>query len=333
MNRWLNLQQIKQAVPIGAVLQHYQWQCLQRRGDRVQGRCPIHRGQREDAFHADLRHNGFHCFGCQAHGSVLDLVAAMERCSIRQAALWLDDWFGVESSVSAWGGGSEPREQLIRKKETEPPPLRFSLRPIDSGHVYLKQRGIDVDTAAAFGVGYYPGPGLLHGRVVIPIHNERGELVAYAGRAMDSAWPKYKLPAGFPKSRVLFNLHRAAACGSQRVIVVEGFFDCLKVHQAGQSCVVGLMGCGLSAEQEKLLLQRFRSIVLMLDADLAGQQASFSITARLIQRSTLDVVYLSPGQQPDQMSSQGIQRGLSAAVRLGNRQLKKRLRSTADNRV
>ena len=318
MNRWLNFQQIKRAVPIGVVLQHYQWKCLRRHGDRVQGSCPIHRGQREDAFHADLRHNGCHCFGCQAHGSVLDLVATMERCSIRQAALWLDDWFGVEPSGSAWGGGGEPREPRIRKKETAPTPLQFSLRPIDSGHAYLKQRGIDVGTAAAFGVGCYPGPGLLQGRVVIPIHNERGQLVAYAGRAIDGAWPKYKLPAGFPKSKVLFNLHRAAACGSQRVIVVEGFFDCLKVHQAGQWCVVGLMGCVLSAEQEKLLLQHFRSIVLMLDGDEAGQQASFSITARLIQRSTLEVVYLSLGQQPDQMSSQAIQRALSAAVRLGS---------------
>ena len=205
-----------------------------------------------------------------------------------------------------------------RKKETEPTPLRFSPRPIDSGHAYRKQRGIGADTAAEFGVGYYPGPGLLQGRVVIPLHNERGQLVAYAGRAIDGDCPKYKLPAGFPKSKVLFNLHRAAAGGSQRVIVVEGFFDCLKVHQAGQSCVVALMGCCLSAEQEELLLQRFGSIVLMLDADPAGQQASLSITARLVQRSTLGVVYLSTGQQPNQMSSQGIQRALSAAVRLGS---------------
>ncbi|MGH9575838.1 MAG: CHC2 zinc finger domain-containing protein, partial [Terriglobales bacterium] len=182
MNRWLNFQQIKQTVPIGVVLKHYQWKCLRRRGDRVQGRCPIHRGQREDAFHADLRNNGFHCFCCQAHGSVLDLVAAMERCSIRQAALRLHDWFGVESSApwSGWGARGKPEEQLIREKEIVPVPLRFSLRPIDSGHAYLKRRRIDVDTAAHFGVGYYAGPGLLQGRVVIPIQNERGQLLAYA---------------------------------------------------------------------------------------------------------------------------------------------------------
>jgi len=91
---WLNFGQIKDAVSIGVVLQHYRWKCLRRRGDRVQGRCPIHCGQRLDAFHADLRNNGFHCFSCQAHGSVLDLVAAIERCSVRQAALLLAEWFG-----------------------------------------------------------------------------------------------------------------------------------------------------------------------------------------------------------------------------------------------
>jgi len=95
MNRWLNFRQIKDAVSMGVVLKHYGWKCLRRRGDRVQGCCPIHRGQRVDTFHADLRNHGFHCFSCQAHGSVLDLVAAIERCSLRQAALLLAEWFGV----------------------------------------------------------------------------------------------------------------------------------------------------------------------------------------------------------------------------------------------
>lgn len=319
MNRWLNFQEIKQSVPIRVVLQHYQWKCLRRRGDRVQGRCPIHHGQREDAFHADRRNNGFHCFCCQAHGSALDLVAAVERCSIRQAALLLEEWFGGErlAPLSALGARGQPKEELIRKKERVSAPLRFSPRPIDSGHAYLKQRAIHVDTAAHFGVGYYAGPGLLHGRVVIPIHNERGQLLAYAGRSLDGSPPKYQMPAGFHKSQVLFNLHRAAACDQDRVVVVEGFFDCLKVHQAGRPCVVALMGCWLSAAQEKFLLERFRKIVLMLDADPAGQRATLSIADRLINRSTIDVdvVCLTTGQQPDQMSSEDIQRVLSAAVR------------------
>jgi DNA primase len=318
MNRWLNFRQIKEAVPIGAVLEHYGWQCLRRRGDRVEGRCPIHRGQGDDAFHADRRNNGFHCFSCGAHGSVLDLVAAMELCSLRRVALLLEDWFGVERSAlsSGSGLGGEQQRELIREKErVDPPPLWFSLQPVDSGHTYLKQRAIHADTAAHFGVGYYAGPGLLHGRMVLPIHNERGQLLAYAGRSIDEARPKYKFPAGFGKSDVLFNLHRARARSKDTVIVVEGFFDCLKVHQAGQPGVVALMGCCLSAQQETLLLERFGTIVLMLDADLAGQQATRRIARRLMNRSRIDVVNLTAGRQPDQMSSEDIRRVLSAALR------------------
>ena len=75
---------------------------------------------------------------------------------------------------------------------------------------YLAQRGIDPATAAEFGVGFYPGPGLMSGRIVIPIRNARGQLVAYAGRALDDRPPKYKVPVGFRKALELFNLQRAS---------------------------------------------------------------------------------------------------------------------------
>jgi len=322
MTPWLNFRQIKQAVPMTVVLQHYAWKCWRRQGDHVQGRCPIHRGQRVDAFHADLRNNGFYCFSCQAHGSVLDLVAGIERCSIRQAALWLAEWFSVECGA-AWSAadvGCELKGERIRKKEKVPGPLGFSLRPIDSEHAYLQERGIDADTATHFGVGYYAGPGLLHGRVVIPIHDDRGQLLAYAGRSIYEAYPKYRFPARFQKSSVLFNLHRARACGQDTAIVVEGFFDSLKVHQAGLHGVVALMGCSLSDEQERLLLAHFKIIVLMLDGDPAGWQGGLRICDRLRNRCTIEVVRLRNGNQPDKMSSTEIQRVLTDAVRRGCRQ-------------
>jgi len=312
MNRWLNFRHIKDTVPLGVVLQAYGWECARKCGDHVQGRCPIHRGQRVDAFHADLRHNGFHCFVCQAHGSVLDLAAAMEGCSLRQAAWWLAEGFGAR----AWTPPAEsgvyrpPTPERIREKESSAG-LRFALRPIDSTHGYLQARGIEADTAVHFGVGYYAGPGLLQRRVVIPIHDERGQLLAYAGRSIDGAAPKYKLPAGFRKSSVLFNLHRAVTRSHDRVIVVEGFFDCLQVHQAGFPSVVGLMGCSLSAHQEALLVERFRSVVLMLDGDPAGQQGSRLIADRLRHQCALEVVRLAPGQQPDQLATPEIRRALS----------------------
>jgi DNA primase len=75
-------------------------------------------------------------------------------------------------------------------------PLSFTLRDVDSSHLYLRQRGIQEETARHFGVGFFLGRGSMSGCVVIPIHNERGELVAYVGRSIDGSEPKYKLPNG-----------------------------------------------------------------------------------------------------------------------------------------
>lgn len=173
-------------------------------------------------------------------------------------------------------------------------------------HPYLAQRGIDSATAAEFGVGFYPGPGLMSGRVVIPIHNLHGQLVAYAGRALDDRPPKYKLPAGFRKTVEVFNLQRAVASGAETVVVVEGYFDCMRVYQAGFPSVVALMGSSLSTVQQANLLRHFEHIVLMLDGDAAGRGASQAIAARLSGCCSVEVVRVPDGYQPDQLSSSTI---------------------------
>jgi len=237
----------------------------------------------------------------------------MERCSLRQAGLLLAEWFAVTTKVRILEStmDHEKTAQLIREKERLTAPLKFTLRPVDSGHAYLRERGIETQTAAHFGVGYYAAPGLLQGRVVIPIHNERGQLLAHAGRSIDGTGPKYKLPTDFAKSRVLFNLHRAMAPRQKTIVVVEGFFDCLKVHQAGMPCVVALMGCSLSERQETLLLRSFRNIALMLDADSAGVHGSAVIADRLGKHCAVQIVGLATGQQPDRLSTPEIHRALS----------------------
>jgi DNA primase len=142
---------------------------------------------------------------------------------------------------------------------------------------------------------------------VIPIDDEVGRLVGYGGRSLDGSQPRYKFPAGFAKSQVLFNLHRATATGQSTAIVVEGFFDCLKVHQAGFRSVVALMGSALSERQRYLLVQRFHDVTLLLDGDRAGRQASIAIAARLAQDRPVRTVRLNENAQPDQLSSQCLQ--------------------------
>lgn len=315
-NRWVDFRAIKEAVSLEAVLEHYQVKHLRRRRqDQLEGCCPLHRGERQDAFHAHLNKNVFHCFACDAKGNVLDFVAAMEKCSIREAALKLQASFGRPgrgTAIAARPAGVVEKGELVRKELAANPALPFELNNVNTAHPYLVERGIQRATAAEFGVGFYSGTGLMQGRIVIPIHNPRGELVAYAGRAVGSGEPKYKLPIGFHKSLEIFNVHRAATAGSDSVIVVEGYFDCLRVHQAGFQCVVALMGCALSGPQEELLLERFKAVLLMLDGDKAGRGASRAIAARLVRRCSVGVVRVPDGAQPDQLPSEVIRRLLES---------------------
>ena len=311
MRGWVDFGAVKRAVSLEAVLHHYQVPGLRKRGPQLTGRCPIHRGQREDSFRASLSKNAFHCFACQAGGNVLDFVAAMEQCSIRQAALRLQQWFSIGAPDEGRPPGAARRSvrkgELVREKEGRNPPLPFVLTGVDPSHPYLVERGIDRATAVAFGVGFYARSGLLTGRIVIPIANARGQTVAYAGRALDDSPPKYKLPAGFRKAWELFNLHRAAATGSKTAIMVEGYFDCLRVHRAGLPWVVALMGSSLSAEQENGLLAAFDRVILLLDGDATGRAASRAIATRLSNRCSVSEVRVPVGTQPDQLSLSVIQ--------------------------
>jgi hypothetical protein len=82
-------------------------------------------------------------------------------------------------------------------------PLPSHLHSLDHAHPYLAERGVSTSTARTFGIGFYGGPGLMHRRVVIPIRNDRHDLLAYAGRSINGEERKYRFPAGFHKSQVL----------------------------------------------------------------------------------------------------------------------------------
>ena len=150
----------------------------------------------------------------------------------------------------------------------------------------------------------------MQGRCVIPIHNGNGELVAYAGRAIDGSEPKYKFPVGFHKSLELYNVHRAIGEGNtrHRVVVVEGFFDCLNVSAAGFPCVA-LMGSSMSEAQEELLVRHFNVVCIMLDGDDAvGQQAaSDCLITALGRRMWTWAPKLPEGKQPDMLTTEAIQ--------------------------
>lgn len=302
MANWIEFGAIKRLVPLVAVLEHYRIDQLRHSGrDQLRGRCPLHGGEGQETFHVNTAEQVFHCFSCGAGGSVLDLVAKIEHCGLREAAEKVSDWRGVTDNVA------QLQKTTVTKKRNPVPPLGFRLRRVDVRHPYLASRGIGEATAREFGIGFYAGPGLMSRRLVIPIEYEAGRLVGYCGRSLDGSEPRYRFPAGFAKSQVLFNLHRAIATGRPTAIVVEGFFDCLKVHQAGFGSVVALMGSALYEPQRLLLTRHYRQILLMLDGDAPGRRAAAVIAERLSADCSVRAVQLAENTQPDQLSERVLQ--------------------------
>ncbi len=317
--RWVDFRIIKASVSMETALGHYGVIVHRVNSCYLRGRCPLptHTSKNSaQSFIVNVEKNAWACHsnscvaarGGRLGGNVLDFVAWMENCTLRAAALRLQDWFGTNFSLGSSGAVVHAATELparVPKNGDPNRPLLFKLTGIDSRHPYLVGRGVSLETAQHFAIGMFPGKGSLAGRIVIPIHNEDGVLVAYAGRALDDAEPKYRFPTRFRKSLVLFNLHRAVRHG-KRVVIVEGFFDCFKVHQAGLPCVVALMGCSLSRHQTDLLERYFSEAVLLLDGDKAGRAASAATAAQLVPKLSTRVVQIPEGNQPDQLSEDQI---------------------------
>ena len=323
MSQWVDFRALKQSTGIEQVLASYRIQLKRVGHHQLRGRCPLptHGSERSrQSFCVNTAKNVWACHSaccCEARqgrvgGNVFDLVAWLEGCSIRDAALRLQDRGG------GWRAGIQVGEHQLASKGSSVsrsaetlPRLRFSLGL--RWHPYLEQRAVQPSTAAWFGIGYYGGSGFLRNRIVFPIHDSEGQLVAYAGRSIDGSEPRYLFPPSFRKSQVVFNLHRAVGRSTGWAIVVEGFFDCLRVHQAGYRNVVALMGVSLSEMQEQILLERFQQLVLMLDGDATGSRASQQLAARLRGKVSLSMAAVPSGWQPDQLSSEEIDRILRGA--------------------
>lgn len=240
------------------------------------------------------------------------------------------DWFNLKFDKPAKKDvpKAEPKETPSKAERPQSPPkesgeapetgpnkpLGFELRNLDPAHPYLAERGLSGETIAEFGLGCCNN-GSMKGRIVIPIHNADGKLVAYAGRWPGDPpedTPKYKLPAGFRKSEELFNLHRALqADPGMPLVIVEGFFDCLHLWQNGFDRVVALMGSQLSQPQEELLtkhLQPDDRIIVMLDEDEAGRGGREQVLQRLATRAFVKVFrFAKEGQQPTDLSAEDLQ--------------------------
>jgi DNA primase len=332
---FIDFKAVKAAITMEQVLEHYGLlEQFKRSGDSLSGPCPIHKGTNPTQFRVSISKNIWNCFSeCKCGGNVLDFIARMENRSVHTAALKAIDWFHLDhKSVSADSeqkdkshsddrtGGSTSTRAASRKSAGEPTdgglnkPLNFCLEKLDRSHPYLAERGLSLETIIDFGVGFC-GKGVMAERIAIPIHNPNGEIVAYAGRwpgEPEEDTPKYKLPQGFKKSMELFNIDRAIKEAPDKpLVIVEGFFDCMKLHQHGCRKVAALMGSTMSDAQEKLVRKvtdRHSRVILMLDEDEAGRTGRENIAGRLARFVFVKIhAFEKEGMQPDQLRAEEIE--------------------------
>lgn len=329
---WIDFAELRRRARFEPVLAHYGL-TLVGKGPQRSVLCPFH-DEQNPSCKINLEKKLFHCFGCDAKGNILDFVVRQEQGSIRDGAQRLAELCGIPlAEVMKEPERAEPPRKPERRGRRKPqdaregpstgetarptenardgppvapgqpinPPLTFSLK-LDPTHPYLTQtRGLSSETIARFSLGY-ANRGMMKGRIAIPIHDEHGVLVAYAGRwPGEAGWPegedRYKLPQGFEKTRVLFNLHRVADI--DHAIVVEGYFSLFRLHELGYDNVVALMGRSLSPWQADMLATRFAKLTLLLDGDGPGRAATVDILPRLTRRLWVRAPELPEGTQPD----------------------------------
>lgn len=326
-SKFVDFKAVKAVLTMEQVLQHYGLlDKMKKSGDSLSGCCPIHKGSNPTQFRVSVSKNVWNCFSeCKHGGNTLDFIARMEQVSIHAAALKAIEWFGLDpeamsadSEQSADQPSEVPPDSAPRPKPANTPapesgapnkPLGFRLDKLEKAHPYLTERGLTPETIIDFGIGFC-AKGMMAGRIAIPIHNPEGQVVAYAGRwpgepAEDT--PKYKLPQGFRKSLEVFNLDRAIKEQEELpLVIVEGFFACMKLHQHGCRKVVALMGSTLSAAQEELIRQhtnQHSQVIVMLDEDEAGRAGREDIAVRLSRFAFVKVhEFKKAGMQPEDLT-------------------------------
>jgi DNA primase len=327
---FVDFKAVKAAINIEQVLRHYALlENFKRSGDNLSGPCPIHKGTNPTQFRVSVSKNVWNCFSeCKQGGNVLDFIAAMEKITIHAAALKAVQWFHLDPEALSGSSGTGKKQEngsatngsktAVNPAPKPPeetahngapnPPLKFRLEKLEREHPYLVERGLTPETVIDFGIGYC-AKGVMAERIAIPIHNPEGAVVAYAGRFPGDPpgdVPKYKLPQGFRKGLEVFNIDRAMKEPREMpLVIVEGFFGCMKLHQHAIRKVVALMGSSMSAAQEELIRKCFDGktpVVLMLDEDEAGRNGREDIAVRLAKSHFVRIHgFDEEGRQPEEL--------------------------------
>ncbi len=317
---------------------------LKKNGQNFTGLCPFH-SEKTPSFAVHPVKQIYHCFGCGVGGDVFKFVMEMDKCDFMEAVRTVADKCGIAIPRSREHSPEERREQQQRTAlvELHREAAGFFGRQLEStpegkaARGYLADRGLDAEAIARFGLGYAPASGealLRHlktkyseklvdlaglssrdpsgrthdrfrRRIIFPIANESGKVVAFGGRALGDDLPKYLNSPETPiyiKSTVLYHLDRAKEPirAADAAILVEGYMDTIAVARAGINNVVASCGTSLTEAQVKLISRFTRRIIVNYDPDTAGQAATERSLAILLEHNCdVRVLALPGGKDPD----------------------------------
>ena len=319
---------------------------LQRKGGRFWGLCPFHQ-EKTPSFSVTPDKGVFYCFGCHKGGGLFQFVMDVEKVAFPDAVEILAKKAGVEirrEDEERAGIKRETFVELYRKIAGSLHWLLCESPQAEAARRYLASRAVSAETIAAFQLGFAPAdrdwlhrflreksyseeflaktglftgggggrwPALFAGRITFPICNARGEVLAFGGRALGDAQPKYlnsPETAFFRKGENLFGIEKAAAGirAAGAFVLVEGYMDVLAMHQAGIATCVAPLGTALT-EQQVRLAKRFASRgILVFDGDEAGEKASFRAIGLLERQDMIaQVVELPQGLDPADFVQEG----------------------------
>ena len=312
---------------------------LKRKGRLYGGLCPFH-SEKTPSFYVYPDTQSFYCFGCGAAGDAISFAQKINSISYPEAVKLLAGRAGMPEPQEDDKTGRMRSRILSMNKEAARffhACLNSSVEEARQARAYWRRRGLDDKTIVRFGLGYAPNSGfalydylrdkgynqqeldasglfkrndrgnvycLFWKRVMTPIFDLRGNIIAFGGRVMDDSKPKYvNSPETlvYHKSETVFALQIAKRSASRRFVLCEGYMDVISMHQAGIDTAVCACGTALTPQQVRLISEYADEVILSYDSDEAGQKATLR-SLELFRNSPVKVGVLQiPGaKDPDE---------------------------------
>jgi DNA primase len=345
------VERVKEAADIVQIIGEYVQ--LRRTGADWRGPCPFHQGTHRN-FSVSPSRGIYYCFVCHEGGDVFQFLRKRLGVEWPEAVKMIASRYGIDVPESgARREGPDPREPFWELNATAAEYFTKMLwedRAGSEARAYLERRQIDRAAADRFGLGFAPREvGLLRNhmnalgfdearlldggllvkreesaeprprftnRLIFPIHDLSGHVVAFGGRLLGAGEPKYlnsSDSAVFSKGRLLYGLHTAKniARKEERIIVVEGYFDAIRLVLCGFENVVAPLGTALTEEQAALIARYVKEVLLFYDSDSAGLRATFRAgDVLLAQGLSVQVATLPEGDDPDSFGARAGRAGL-----------------------